>query len=86
MQSASPSSSRMKELWFKFRAKVIEGKSKKLEKVLALALRKKKITNDDVQKLLNVSDATATRYLKELVRQGRLKQLGIKSTTVYEPS
>jgi len=34
------------------------------------------ISNDDVQKLLGVSDATATRYLDELEKEGKLRQIG----------
>ena len=34
------------------------------------------ITNDEVEKLLHVSDATATRYLSELEKRGKLKQVG----------
>ncbi|OGN08405.1 MAG: hypothetical protein A3J46_06775 [Candidatus Yanofskybacteria bacterium RIFCSPHIGHO2_02_FULL_41_11] len=79
-----PSSSHMKELWLKFREKVIERKSKKLEKIMSLAVKKRQITNDDVQKLLNISDATATRYLKELVRQGRLRQSIAGRGSFYE--
>ena len=80
------SSSHMKELWLKFREKVVVNKNKKLEKIIALALKKGRITNDDVQELLRVSDATATRYLQELVRQGRLKRSGTTSGITYEPT
>ena len=61
-------------------------KKAKLEKIMKLAGEKRSITNDQVQKLLCVSDATATRYLSALVRQGRLKRLGISSSTRYEPT
>lgn len=81
-----PSKLTPKELWVRFREKVIERKSKKLEKIVALALKDKQITNDDVEKLLHVSDATATRYLQELVRQGRLKRSGTTSGITYEPT
>jgi hypothetical protein len=51
-------------------------KQKKLNKVMGLFLTKSKITNDEVEKLLHVSDATATRYLSELEKQGKIKQSG----------
>lgn len=35
----------------------------------------KEISNDMVQETLGVSDATATRYLDELEKQGTIKQL-----------
>ena len=31
------------------------------------------VTNDQAQKLLRVSDATASRYLAQLVKSGRLR-------------
>jgi Fic family protein len=51
-------------------------KQKKLVKIMGLFLTKSKITNDVVEKLLHVSDATATRYLSELEKQGKIKQTG----------
>src|SRR3989339_422095 len=41
-------------------------KRKKLDRVMSLFLEKSKITNDEVEKFLHVSDATATRYLSIL--------------------
>ncbi len=60
-------------------------KRAKLDKILALAAKKGKIKNDDVEKLLHVSDATATNYLSQLVREGKLKKSGIRAGTIYEP-
>lgn len=51
-------------------------KQKKLLKIMGLFTKKKSITNDDVEKLLHVSDATATRYLSALEKQGKIMQLG----------
>lgn len=48
----------------------------KKQKVLELAQGKDFITNDDVQASLNVSDTTATRYLDELEKEGKLEQIG----------
>lgn len=59
-------------------------KRAKLEKILVLAKAKRSIRNDDVEKLLRVSDATATNYLSQLVREGKLKRSGIRAGTVYE--
>src|SRR3989344_9067772 len=44
----------------------------RLEKIMALATKKKSIGNDDVEKLLHVSDATVSRYLSALVQEGKL--------------
>ncbi|MCL9972034.1 MAG: hypothetical protein NBV63_01320 [Candidatus Pacebacteria bacterium] len=51
-------------------------KRKKLDKILALLDSKKNIGNDDVEKLLHVSDATATRYLSQLEKEGKVIQVG----------
>ena len=42
-----------------------------------------KFTNTDVEKLLSVSDATATRYLDELEKEGKVKQVGKTGKHVY---
>lgn len=44
---------------------------------------KKKITNNEVERFLGVSDATATRYLEELEREGSLEQIGREGRNVY---
>src|SRR3989344_2356056 len=53
-----------------------EKKRKKLEKIIEALNIKGKITNDEVEKLLHVSDATATRYLSILENEGKIKQSG----------
>lgn len=60
-------------------------KKVKLEKIVKLANENKVITNDDVEKLLHVSDATATRHLSTLVKQNRLKVSGNRRSVRYEP-
>ena len=62
-------------------------KRAKLEKIVKLAAEKGSIVNDDVEKLVRVSHATATRYLAELVRDGRLRRTGASRTEArYEPA
>lgn len=51
-------------------------KKKKLEKILSLFAKRTSITNDDVEKLLHISDATATRYLTILKKENKIKQIG----------
>src|SRR3989344_1676301 len=51
-------------------------KRERLEKIMDFVEQKRVIRNRDVKLLLQVSDATASRYLKELVNKGQLKQLG----------
>lgn len=61
-------------------------RQKKLEKIMKIARTKGKITNDDVEKLLHVSDATATRFLQKLINEGKLRRVGKTSQTHYEPT
>lgn len=65
-----------RDLAAKARAVIQGRKRKKLDKILTLFVKKKSISNDEVEKLLHVSDATATRYLTQLVKEGKLKQEG----------
>ena len=51
-------------------------KRRKLEKIMGMFLKQASITNDEVEKLLHVSDATATRYLSQLEKEGKIKQEG----------
>lgn len=75
----------MRGLLSRARERIQFRKRAKLEKIAARARAEGSITNDGVQKLLRVSDATATRYLSELVRAGRLKRVGAASHARYEP-
>lgn len=59
-------------------------KAARLEKILVLAAQKGTVTNDDVQLLLNVSDSTAARYLKQLAVTGRLTATGKRGHIRYE--
>ncbi|MFZ2555757.1 MAG: DUF977 family protein [Minisyncoccia bacterium] len=72
-----------------YRAKALEKRTTKkqarLEKVVALARERGKITNNDVQILHGVSDATASRYLRELATTGRLTRVGKQKRPFYEP-
>ena len=42
-----------------------------------------RVANNDVEKALGVSDATATRYLDELEKQGLIRQVGKEGKYVY---
>ncbi|OGZ61377.1 MAG: hypothetical protein A3H51_01215 [Candidatus Spechtbacteria bacterium RIFCSPLOWO2_02_FULL_38_8] len=58
-------------------------KAQNIEKILDLISQKEKITNDDIEKEVKVSHATATRYLDELEKMGRIKQVGKVGQAVY---
>ncbi len=60
-------------------------KRAKLDKVVALAAKKRSIKNDDVEKLLRVSDSTAQRYLNQLMKEGKLRRVGSPKQPTYEP-
>ncbi|MEK9153550.1 MAG: hypothetical protein AAB723_03060 [Patescibacteria group bacterium] len=64
------------ELLVKARNAIQFRKIKKLDKILNLFAKRTSITNNEVEKLLHVSDATATRYLSILEKEGKIKQTG----------
>lgn len=51
-------------------------KEDNLARSLTLARERGEVTNDDIEKLLGVSDATAERYLDLLESRGHLIQIG----------
>ena len=68
---------------FVFSKKANKNINKKQNKILELFKNKKKITNNDVEKLLRVSDATATNYLDALEKQDKIKQIGKTGRSVF---
>lgn len=60
-------------------------KRARLDKILRLAAKKGRIKNDDVEKLLHVSDSTAARYLKQLVLEAKLFVTKKENDAWYEP-
>ena len=61
----------------------LEQKEENLKKILEYLKGKEKITNDEIEELLNVSHATAFRYLEELEKEGTIKQVGKIGQGVY---
>jgi hypothetical protein len=74
----------IRALLAKAQAKIQSNKQKKLDKIIMFGQKKKTIANEDVQKLLHVSSATATRYLVKLVQQGRLSRVGNPRDAKYQ--
>lgn len=66
-------------------AKRRQKRQQKLDRIVELAHERKRLANDQVEKALRISDATASRYLAELVREGRLKRVGSPEHAYYEP-
>ncbi len=73
----------MRELLVKARDAIAFRKRKKLDQVMGLLAKRTGVTNDDVEKLLHVSDATATRYLSILEKEGKIKQTGKGKGVLY---
>ena len=54
-------------------------KNRKMDRksrIIKLLNEKREITNNEVEKLLSLSDATATRYLDELEKEGKIEAFG----------
>ena len=80
-QTISAQSSEPVSTWNKVDPKrAREGRTKRLEeqiaKILTFARTKEFVTNDMIEKLLHISDATASRYLRILVGRGQLLKAG----------
>lgn len=68
----------------KIGTKTEEAKTKNINKLKNfIANCSGKITNNQVEKLLGVSDATAERYLEQLEKEGLIKQVGKEGKFVY---
>jgi hypothetical protein len=65
-----------RELFAKAREAIQFRKRKKLDRVMTLFAKRTNITNNEVEKFLHVSDATAARYLEILVKENKIKQSG----------
>jgi ribosomal protein S25 len=74
--SGNPIASLARALAAKARAVIQSRKRAKLDKVMEAITKHGAITNDQVEKLLHVSDATATRYLAQLEKEGKVQQVG----------
>lgn len=53
------------------------------KKILELLETQTPLTNSRIEQLLGISDATATRYLDELEKEGRVRQVGKTGRNVY---
>jgi len=58
-------------------------KEENKERILKFLEEKERATNNNIEKLLGVSDATATRYLDELEKEGKVRQIGATGHAVY---
>lgn len=65
-----------RDLLNKARFAIQTRKRVKLDRIMTLFAKRTNITNDEVEKFLHVSDATATRYLEILEKENKIKQSG----------
>ncbi len=61
----------------------VKKKRENLEKIRSLFAERARVANDDIESLFGVSDATATRYLDELEKEGLIRQIGKTGKHVY---
>jgi len=54
----------------------LKKKEEAKEKILELLNKQGRITNDEVEKMLGVSDSTVQRYLQELVGENKIEEKG----------
>jgi ribosomal protein S25 len=74
----------IRELFTKAQLAIQNRKRKKIDRILTLFAKQAMITNNEVEKLLHISDSTATRYLSTLEKEGKIKQNTKKGhTTSY---
>lgn len=66
----------VRDIVAKARAVIQSRKRKKLDRIMEEIIKRGGIANDEVEKLLHVSDATATRYLAQLEKEGKIQQVG----------
>jgi len=52
-------------------------------KIMVFLKERRRVANDDIERLLGVSDATATRYLELLEREDKIIQAGRRGKGVY---
>ena len=65
-----------RDLLNKARFAIQTRKRVKLARIMTLFAKRTNITNDEVEKFLHVSDATATRYLQILEKENKIQQTG----------
>lgn len=71
-----PKPNLVRDLLNKARFAIQTRKRVKLDRIMTLFAKRTNITNDEVEKFLHVSDATATRYLEILEKENKIKQSG----------
>ena len=63
--------------------KQAEEKRHHKDAILNLLNTQGRLTNNQIERMLGISDATATRYLDELEKEGKVRQVGKTGQSVY---
>ena len=63
--------------------KQAEEKRQHKDAILNLLNTQGRLTNNQIERMLGISDATATRYLDELEKEGKVRQVGKTGQSVY---
>lgn len=58
-------------------------KEENKKRILGVLETQTPLTNNHIEQLLGISDATATRYLDELEKEGKVRQVGKTGRHVY---
>ena len=66
------------------RSKIQTNREERIGKLIQFAQKKQIIDNEEIQMLIHVSSATATRYLEDLVKEGRLVSEGSPRHAKYK--
>ncbi|RLC39238.1 hypothetical protein DRH27_00200 [Candidatus Falkowbacteria bacterium] len=76
---------RLKELLVRANKARKTHSEKNLDIIMEYTWRTQKVTNNDVERITGVKHSQATRYLKKLVKQGKLIRFGRYRYTFYKP-
>jgi len=82
--SAPWSSEKAKELGEKGRRSIAARIVRRKERIVKFAQEKGRVCIDDAEDLFCISDDTASKYLHELVSEGRLKKVSSDNSACYE--
>lgn len=80
-KQASPG--KMTKLRQKAHAKIKKQRKNRKQAILNYAIKKGRVTNDEAEQMFCISNSTASRYLDQLEKEGKLKQVGQTGRGVY---
>lgn len=63
--------------------KQIQEKEKRKQEILKILEQKEKLSNKEIRKQLKISDRTVVKYMDELEKEGKVKQVGKTGKSAY---